>query len=111
MPGWITVPLGEMYNSVFFIDTAYAIHGDTSVPLQPVSHGCVRIPMDIAAFFHTLIAIPARRSTSAADARYRSHRPVPPGRRSRRVGGEEHCPGRSPRRRRTRMTRPDTPAG
>jgi peptidoglycan hydrolase-like protein with peptidoglycan-binding domain len=58
MPGWITVPLGEMYNSVFFIDTAYAIHGDTDVPLQPVSHGCVRIPMDIAAFFHALIAIP-----------------------------------------------------
>jgi len=58
MPGWITVPLGEMYNSVFFIDTAYAIHGDTDVPLQPVSHGCVRIPMDIAAFFHTLFPIP-----------------------------------------------------
>jgi peptidoglycan hydrolase-like protein with peptidoglycan-binding domain len=57
-PGWITVPLGEMYNSVFFIGTAYAIHGDTYVPLAPVSHGCVRIPMDIAAFFHTLVRIP-----------------------------------------------------
>jgi peptidoglycan hydrolase-like protein with peptidoglycan-binding domain len=57
-PGWIQVPLGEMYNSVFFIGTAYAIHGDTYVPLQPVSHGCVRIPMDIAAFFHKLVAIP-----------------------------------------------------
>ena len=58
MPGWIRVPLGEMYNSVFFIGTAYAIHGDTYVPLQPVSHGCVRIPMDIAAFFHTLVKVP-----------------------------------------------------
>jgi lipoprotein-anchoring transpeptidase ErfK/SrfK len=58
MPGWITVPLGEMYNSVFFIGSAYAIHGDTYVPLQPVSHGCVRIPMDIAAFFHTLVPTP-----------------------------------------------------
>ena len=58
MPGWVTVPLGEMYNPVFFIDTAYAIHGDTDVPLQPVSHGCVRIPMDIAAFFHTLVPAP-----------------------------------------------------
>jgi len=57
-PGWIQVPLGEMYNSVFFIDTMYAIHGDTYVPLAPVSHGCVRIPMDIAAFFHTLVKIP-----------------------------------------------------
>jgi peptidoglycan hydrolase-like protein with peptidoglycan-binding domain len=58
MPGWVAVPLGEMYNPVFFIGTAYAIHGDTYVPLQPVSHGCVRIPMDIAAFFHTLVKVP-----------------------------------------------------
>jgi peptidoglycan hydrolase-like protein with peptidoglycan-binding domain len=57
-PGWITVPLGEMYNSVFFLGTSYAIHGDTDVPLQPVSHGCIRIPMDIAAFFHTLVQVP-----------------------------------------------------
>lgn len=58
MPGWITVPLGEMYNPEFFIDTAYAIHGDTYVPAYPVSHGCVRIPMDIAGFFHTLVPTP-----------------------------------------------------
>jgi peptidoglycan hydrolase-like protein with peptidoglycan-binding domain len=58
MPGWVTVPLGQMYNPVFFIGTAYAIHGDTDVPLQPVSHGCVRVPMDIAAFFHTLVKTP-----------------------------------------------------
>jgi peptidoglycan hydrolase-like protein with peptidoglycan-binding domain len=58
MSGWVQVPLGEMYNPVFFIGTAYAIHGDTDVPLAPVSHGCVRIPMDIAAFFHKLVHIP-----------------------------------------------------
>jgi hypothetical protein len=58
MRGWVKVPLGEMYNPVFFIGTAFAIHGDTYVPLAPVSHGCVRIPMDIAAFFHTLVHIP-----------------------------------------------------
>ena len=58
MPGWVAVPLGFMYNPVFFIGTAFAIHGDTYVPLAPVSHGCVRIPMDIAAFFHTLVHIP-----------------------------------------------------
>lgn len=55
IPGWVTVPLGRMYNPVFFIGTVYAIHGDTDVPLNPVSHGCVRIPMDIAAFFHTML--------------------------------------------------------
>ena len=58
MPGWVAVPLGFMYNPVFFIGTSFAIHGDTYVPLQPVSHGCVRIPIDIAAFFHTLVTIP-----------------------------------------------------
>ena len=58
LPGWVVVPLGEMYNPVFFIGTAFAIHGDTDVPLAPVSHGCVRIPMDIAAFFHTLVKVP-----------------------------------------------------
>jgi hypothetical protein len=58
MPGWIQVPLGEMYNSVFFIGTAFAIHGDSYVPLAPVSHGCIRIPMDIAAFFHKLVKVP-----------------------------------------------------
>jgi hypothetical protein len=58
MPGWVAVPLGFLYNPVFFIGTAFAIHGDTDVPLEPVSHGCIRIPMDIAAFFHTLVRVP-----------------------------------------------------
>jgi peptidoglycan hydrolase-like protein with peptidoglycan-binding domain len=65
MPGWITVPLGTMYDSVFFIRTSYAIHGEATygpngggVPLNPVSHGCVRIPYDIAQFFHTLVKTP-----------------------------------------------------
>lgn len=57
-PGWIHVELGTMFNSVFFIGTKYAIHGETYVPLQPVSHGCVRIPMDIASFFHKLVHTP-----------------------------------------------------
>jgi lipoprotein-anchoring transpeptidase ErfK/SrfK len=58
MPGWVQVPLGEMYDPVFFISTVYAIHGDTFVPVYPASHGCVRVPMDIANFFHTLVKTP-----------------------------------------------------
>jgi hypothetical protein len=56
-PGWVTVPLGEMYNPVFFIGTAYAIHGDVPVPWYPVSHGCVRIWMDAAQWFHNDVTV------------------------------------------------------
>ena len=58
--GWITVPLGEMYNPVFFIGMQYAIHGEwnTNVPWYPDSHGCVRIPYDTATFFHSLFGVP-----------------------------------------------------
>jgi lipoprotein-anchoring transpeptidase ErfK/SrfK len=58
LSGWVRVPLGEMFNPVFFIGRAYAIHGDTVVPRTPASHGCVRIPMDIAGFFHELVRVP-----------------------------------------------------
>ncbi len=58
MSGWVQVPLGEMFNPVFFIGTAFAIHGDTFVPVYPASHGCVRVPMFIAQFFHTLVRTP-----------------------------------------------------
>jgi hypothetical protein len=59
-PGWVTVPLGEMYNPVFFVGTMFAIHGewDASVPWYPDSHGCVRIPYDTATFFYELVKIP-----------------------------------------------------
>jgi Putative peptidoglycan binding domain/L,D-transpeptidase catalytic domain len=55
--GWLRVPLGRMYNPVFFSGGSYAIHGDLPVPLRPASHGCVRIPLGIARFFHKLIYI------------------------------------------------------
>jgi peptidoglycan hydrolase-like protein with peptidoglycan-binding domain len=58
MPGWVTVPLGAMYDPVFFISTVFAIHGDTYVPAGPASHGCIRIPMTVAAIFHNQLKTP-----------------------------------------------------
>jgi lipoprotein-anchoring transpeptidase ErfK/SrfK len=61
MPGTIYVPLGVMYNPVFFtvngMTTVYAIHGDTAVPNYPDSHGCVRIPIDLSKVFYKMIDI------------------------------------------------------
>ena len=61
--GWLQVPLGEMYNPVFFIGSAYAIHGDVPVPWFPDSHGCIRIWMDAAAWFHKDLRIGGRHPT------------------------------------------------
>ncbi len=48
--GWEEGPLGSLYNPSYF-DGGIAIHGARSVPAEPVSHGCVRIPMNAAEWF------------------------------------------------------------
>ena len=48
--GWHTSYLGRLHNAQYFIG-GYAIHGSTSVPPQPASHGCVRIPMSASEWF------------------------------------------------------------
>jgi peptidoglycan hydrolase-like protein with peptidoglycan-binding domain len=55
--GWDRSPLGELYNPVYFYG-GFAIHGDTYVPVTPASHGCVRIPMDVADIFPGLVRTP-----------------------------------------------------
>jgi hypothetical protein len=45
--GWHTSYLGSLYNPIFF-NGGIALHGATSVPLYPASHGCVRLPMPVA---------------------------------------------------------------
>lgn len=40
--GWHRAPLGMLYSPKFFI-RGYAIHGSTSIPGYPASHGCVRV--------------------------------------------------------------------
>jgi hypothetical protein len=52
--GWRKGPLGELYKPYYF-NGGIAVHGYTSVPAYPASHGCARIPMFIADYFHTLV--------------------------------------------------------
>jgi len=40
--GWQAGPLGSMYRPNYFFG-GYAVHGMTSVPAYPASHGCVRM--------------------------------------------------------------------
>jgi hypothetical protein len=49
-------PLGGMWNPVYF-NYGIAVHGAENVPLEPASHGCVRIPMHISEYFQDLITI------------------------------------------------------
>jgi len=47
-------PLGGMFNPVYF-NYGIAIHGAHGVPLQPASHGCVRINETLAKTFPSLV--------------------------------------------------------
>lgn len=42
--GWHTGSLGSVYYANF-ISGGVAIHGSRNVPIQPASHGCIRVPM------------------------------------------------------------------
>jgi L,D-transpeptidase catalytic domain len=54
--GWDKSPLGQLYNP-FYFNKGIAVHGYDEVPTYPASHGCVRIPMHIAEYFHTLVNV------------------------------------------------------
>jgi peptidoglycan hydrolase-like protein with peptidoglycan-binding domain len=54
--GWDKSPLGQLYQPYYF-NGGIAVHGYTSVPTSPASHGCARIPMHIAEYFHTLVKV------------------------------------------------------
>ena len=49
--GFDPSPLGTLYDPMYFTG-GYAIHGNPSVPPYPASHGCVRVPMWIAAYLY-----------------------------------------------------------
>jgi peptidoglycan hydrolase-like protein with peptidoglycan-binding domain len=46
--------LGTLYNPVYF-NQGIAVHGAILVPLEPSSHGCIRIPMSVAQIFPALV--------------------------------------------------------
>lgn len=54
--GWDKSPLGQLYQP-FYFNGGIAVHGYDSVPTTPASHGCTRIPMHIAEYFHTLVKV------------------------------------------------------
>lgn len=54
--GWDKSPLGQLYNP-FYFNGGIAVHGYQSVPTSPASHGCTRIPMHIADYFHNLVKV------------------------------------------------------
>jgi lipoprotein-anchoring transpeptidase ErfK/SrfK len=49
--GWHKSPLGMLYYPSY-ITQGVAIHGSSSVPPRPASHGCIRIPMSAAKAFY-----------------------------------------------------------
>ena len=71
--GWQKSPLGEMHNPMYIVG-GIAIHGSTSVPAKPVSHGCIRIPMYASQTLTKLVP----RETPVVVYGCRDEEPTPP---------------------------------
>ncbi len=54
--GWQTGDLGKLYKPSYF-NGNIAIHGATSVPGGPASHGCVRVPMISADWIYASLPV------------------------------------------------------
>ena len=48
--------LGGMWDPVYF-NYGIAVHGALNVPLQPASHGCIRIPLSLSPSFQDLVSV------------------------------------------------------
>ena len=49
-------PLGSMWDPIY-INYGIAIHGADSVPLEPASHGCIRVNRNIGSYLQTILEI------------------------------------------------------
>lgn len=58
--GWRVSPLGQLYRPKYFHLRGIAIHGYTSVPALPASHGCVRVSTPAMDMFWSSRLIPPR---------------------------------------------------
>lgn len=56
LAGWRRSPLGLLYYPNYF-SGGVAIHGNPSVPHEPESHGCIRIPMEAAVEISGLLPV------------------------------------------------------
>jgi N-acetylmuramoyl-L-alanine amidase len=54
--GWRTSRLGQLWRPNYFTG-GYAIHGYTSVPNYPASHGCVRVTINAMNRLWTVIGV------------------------------------------------------
>ncbi|HVL05303.1 MAG TPA: L,D-transpeptidase [Acidimicrobiales bacterium] len=54
--GWHEGSLGWLYNAMYFVG-GFAIHGSTSVPDYPASHGCVRVTLEDSDYFFDRVPI------------------------------------------------------
>ena len=48
--------LGGMWDPAYF-NYGIAIHGAMNVPLEPASHGCIRVPLKVGEIFHDYVDI------------------------------------------------------
>jgi lipoprotein-anchoring transpeptidase ErfK/SrfK len=55
--GWREAPLGMLYYPNYLTESGIAIHGSSSVPARPASHGCIRIPNAAAKAFSDMTPI------------------------------------------------------
>ena len=54
--GWRTSPLGRLYYPMY-VTGGIAVHGASSVPPVPASHGCIRIPLYAAREVFSMVSI------------------------------------------------------
>lgn len=77
LPGWRKSPLGLLYYPNYILG-GIAIHGNPAVPVQPASHGCIRIPMFASKEFSDMTPVGTQVIVYAAASSASSQEPPGP---------------------------------